>query len=79
MKTTVTASQPSRWRAGQQFGPQPVEIEISTATDAVAMQAILADPVLQVADRDAVAAHVEQLLAEPAEPAKPAKGKAKAD
>lgn len=75
MKTTVTASQPSRWRAGRQFGPQPVEIEISTPADAVAAQAILADPVLLVADRDAVAARVEQLLAEP-KPAKPAKPKA---
>lgn len=75
MKTTVTASQPSRWRAGRQFGPQPVEIEVVTPADALQAQAILADPVLAVADRDELQAHVDQLLAEP----KPAKGKAKAD
>lgn len=75
MKTAVTASQPSRWRAGRQFGPAPVEIEISTPADAVAMQAILDDPVLQVTDRPDVVAHVFQLLAEP-KPAKASKPKA---
>lgn len=86
MKVTVTASQPSRWRAGRQFGSQPVEIEVVTPADALQAQAILADPTLAVSDRDALQAHVDQLLTdllqfrprEELEP-KPAKGKAKAD
>ena len=43
----VRALQPSRWRAGRQFGPDPVEIAAEDLTEAQ-MIALMGDPLLSV-------------------------------
>ncbi len=46
-RVRVRALQPSRWRAGRQFGPEPVEIAAEDLTEAQ-IAALMGDPLLSV-------------------------------
>lgn len=46
-KLRVRALQPSRWRAGRRFGPEPVEIDAGDLTDAEKV-ALMQDTLLAV-------------------------------